>query len=351
MKFISYFLVIFLLKFNPGINADNELERLSSANSFNYFDKVSIYLKQVLLNDDAMNKGYVEILIMDLTLKRDINDLLGMFHHDYRIVVNVISKPLDISMRSFDFVIVVQDFLNSKFDQELFEQFQNDMHNLFSQNYIERSEKYIFINMLETSNEKSFMLSFNLGLVHSLVLQKAVFNLMIIDVYADGTEDLWRPIYENRHFELYKPEYLSLNVTTFTRSKMGEIHGKTYADAFIRSNGNFNGNQRLFDLMDEKISFYAQSYPVSNIFPLKKELQFFVSVLRESGLRDYWVQSEVHENNRDIKEDEIKVLNLNDMQLPFIILGSGLGLSLLVFIFELIVNNIKERRMNRVIYL
>ncbi|CAO1367642.1 unnamed protein product [Diamesa tonsa] len=295
--------------------------------------------------------------------------------------------------------------------------------------------------MLENSNDKSLMLSLNANLAYSLVVPKAVFNLIIIDVYADGTEDLWRPQFSSGDFVF---DELSLNDTTFSRSKMEEIHGKRinliqydeppfsyvknrkligvegkfldllceqynltyriinenteqfvykdtirkfinkeadlslativqmpskvcipkdfdhnlayvttcqYAEAFIRSARNFNGNQRLFDLMDEKITFYAQSYPVSNIFPLKKELQLFVSVLRESGLRDYWVQSEVHENNRDIKEDEKSVLSLNDMQLPFIILGSGLGLSLLVFIFELIVNNIKERRMNRVIYL
>ena len=104
-------------------------------------------------------------------------------------------------------------------------------------------------------------------------------------------------------------------------------------------------------MMDEKITFYAQSYPVSNIFPLKKELQYVVSVLRESGLNDYWVQSVVHKNNKDINEDEMKVLNFDDMQVPFIIIGIGLGLSFFVFLFELLVDNIKERRNNRVIYL
>ena len=124
-----------------------------------------------------------------------------------------------------------------------------------------------------------------------------------------------------------------------------------YADAFIRSSRNFNkDNKRLFDKLDEKITFYDQSYPISNLFPLKKEFEHFVSVLRESGLRDFWVRSEV-ENLKVIEEDEKSVLNFDDMKIPFIILGTGLTLSFLVFLIELTVNNIKQRRNNRVIYL
>ena len=34
-------MVIFILEFNSGVKADNELERLNSKKSFNNFDKVS----------------------------------------------------------------------------------------------------------------------------------------------------------------------------------------------------------------------------------------------------------------------------------------------------------------------
>ena len=214
-------MVILLLEFSSCIKADNQLERLNSEESFNHFDKVSYYLKQVLLNDEGMSKGFVEVLIVDLTLKRDIAGLLEKFHREPRIVMNVISEPLDISVRSLDFVIVLQDFLNSEFDQALFRLFKNDMNNLLSHNHIGKNEKFILINMLENSNDKSFMLNFNLGLASSLVSQKTIFNLLIIDVYDDGTEDLWRPQFISRDFKLLK---LSLNVTTFARSKMGEIH-------------------------------------------------------------------------------------------------------------------------------
>ena len=213
---------------------------------------------------------------------------------------------------------------------------------------------YVFVAMILLALYESFVISF-------MMSDPSYKSVQSFQELNESNTKIYQ-YYDEIHTVIFRDE-LIMNRVNLTNDKqivslpkdfdhnLAYVTTCQYADSFIRSSGNINGDQRLFDIMDEKITFYAQSYPVSNIFPLKKELQFIVSVLRESGLRDYWFRSEVHENNRDMKEDEKSVLSLNDMQLPFIILGTGLALSFLVYLFELLVDNIKERRNNRVIYL
>lgn len=117
-----------------------------------------------------------------------------------------------------------------------------------------------------------------------------------------------------------------------------------YADAFIRSTRNFNNyNQRLFDKLDEKLTIYVQSYPVSTIFPLIKKLQSKVHTIIESGLSNYWISSSTTDVSKATFKSKQIVLDFGDMKIPFIILSSGLLISFFVFLLEKLIVKIKDK--------
>ncbi|CRL05805.1 CLUMA_CG018833, isoform A [Clunio marinus] len=178
-------------------------------------------------------------------------------------------------------------------------------------------------------------------------------------------------IYEYMHFDSdYTPSFREEKILT----KLG-VRGKyalelsvpmnfdqnlayfvtcSYADEFLKSERNYDGNRRLLDKIPEQLSFFPQQYILSSAFLLRKEIEFVASVLRESGIRNYWISKAVDDpldqsKKKVVHVEEKSYVDFKNMIMPFVVLSSGAVLALFAFIFEIIISFMNERKMRKVV--
>ena len=174
-------------------------------------------------------------------------------------------------------------------------------------------------------------------------------NTQIYEYYMDGIQfrdDLivHKMSLNEDNVILKMPDNLDVN--------MAYLVSNQYADAFIESTRNFDKDgRRLFDKLKENVMSYVPTYTVKKAFPLKKELQFMVTALRESGIKKHWIEQMFNEKQNTIDPVLAKnvvevvekiVLSFSDMKVPFVILGIGMTLSFVFFIIEHIYHVIKR---------
>ena len=170
------------MRFHSGFSD----ETFNIVSNFNYLNEVKNYLHRIMVNDEGIKKEYVELLVMDYTIKHDINVLLEIIHQEPRIVMNVIRRPVNITMRSLDFVIVVQDFVGSNLNPVLFREYNNQLFYLCSQSYVQKSIKFIVINQVESIKDNAIILKLNFELAVFLIGKFDIFNILFIDVFQDN---------------------------------------------------------------------------------------------------------------------------------------------------------------------
>lgn len=128
----------------------------------------------------------------------------------------------------------------------------------------------------------------------------------------------------------------------------------SYADAFLKSTRNFKADQQIFDKIPERFSISPQEYFMKSYFPLIKEMRQMVSSLRESGIRNHWIDEAFEDKSSDLKMKRVtevanNFLEFKNMLAPFVVLSVGLSLAFISFIVEKIIHVIAY--LNRVTYL
>jgi hypothetical protein len=119
-----------------------------------------------------------------------------------------------------------------------------------------------------------------------------------------------------------------------------------YAEAFVRSDRNFDGGKMLFDLMKEPISTMPATYSVLNSFPLKEEFQRMHERLVETGLMDHWTKNVMNEqtdkNAPQLLNTNKSVLVSDDIKFPFVVLLFGAVIGLITLLLEIAFYNFKR---------
>lgn len=133
------------------------------------------------------------------------------------------------------------------------------------------------------------------------------------------------------------PDNVDTNLAYVVRCRFGQ--------EFVSSRQNFVNDKQLFNLYDGYSDKQYSSYLVHENFPLKSEIQKIVSSLQESGILDFWTETLIRESfPKHFQNDKENSLSLRALFLPLLILGCGLGVSIVVFLMELISINWKSSK-------
>lgn len=130
-----------------------------------------------------------------------------------------------------------------------------------------------------------------------------------------------------------------------------------YADNFIQSPLNIDENgEKIFDKIEEQLTKVQTLYLVNENYPLRKELQFMVEALLESGIRSFWLKEASRNFTRIHVDDESEgiFIQLLDMQFVFdVVLYGGVvgGVVLLIEIFFKFLERKIERLGRRISFL
>jgi hypothetical protein len=123
-----------------------------------------------------------------------------------------------------------------------------------------------------------------------------------------------------------------------------------YAESFVKSNLNYNNGKRIFNVLPEVIASYPEAIQINPQFPYKREIQFAMEQLRESGIRNYWKSGILKDSKvRSHISNDNDYLDFKRLWFPIVILGIGALTGLLIFIFEHIIMYIQYERSKRVI--
>lgn len=122
-----------------------------------------------------------------------------------------------------------------------------------------------------------------------------------------------------------------------------------YAEFFTHSPRNLdNKGNKIFDKFQVGYEAMTQAYMVSQEFPMKRELQFMVEAVIESGLRKYWKSQADEVKTKEVIKKEKNFMLFGDMIFPFEVLLGGIFLGGFILICEIIWQKIQIKRLKRV---
>ena len=159
----------------------------------NQWRKIAKYLHEVMLNDDSMKKGYINLLIIDFTLNHDIDEIVEFLNENTMIIMNLFRNPAAFKyLKNHDFVIIIQDFMQMDFTQTYYvDDFQNKINKQIKN--LQVNAKYYIIYSINTKQWTfSSIVKFNAKCVN-LFRTKGLDKLMFIDCY------------DFKHFTIIKP--------------------------------------------------------------------------------------------------------------------------------------------------
>lgn len=124
-----------------------------------------------------------------------------------------------------------------------------------------------------------------------------------------------------------------------------------------------DGRLTVFWFRENVITSSLHIYMTSG-FPLKRKIDFYINQIRQAGIYAKWlrdVQHQINKNNPAINSDisnssdddnddegnEPELLTLDQLQGAFLILLTGLAISLLTFLIEIIVSKIPKKKISR----
>lgn len=153
---------------------------------------------------------------------------------------------------------------------------------------------YLFYYMMRVSD----VISKNVAIVYDLNFQQKAANNTVIILRCDATE-----------YIMYSDEY--------------DSHAIDY----------------LY-LLSNKIYTYYESFTTSKFSPYHEKLQYFSSLIFESGIRQHWKEFEKYQDNREMMEvnkinNEEYLINFDDLFGVFYLLGFGFIFAILTLIFEI----------------
>ncbi|CAG9806224.1 unnamed protein product [Chironomus riparius] len=126
-----------------------------------------------------------------------------------------------------------------------------------------------------------------------------------------------------------------------------------YADNFIESSRNLLDGQAMFDKIVLKETY--QRFMVRKGFFFVDEFTTLINNLQESGTYKFWYKQANEKSLGKLqavehtKESAFDVISFSGMAIPLIVLLVGCFVSFMFFIFENIVNRLKESCLNRIV--
>ncbi|CAO1314265.1 unnamed protein product [Diamesa serratosioi] len=283
-----WILILFGIRF--GV-VRSETKIGSQLSDVNQWEKIAMYLYQVMLNDESMSKGHVNLLILDFTMNHDIDELVEHFHKHPRIFVTLINTPVLNKLGYPDFVIIIQDFMQLDATKTQFkDDFENKLDALIQKPFMSLSSKYYIINNVDT---KLWTFPQALKFVVKCVnvfLTEEMYNLMILDRYDSKNFAVIKPYVKDNLIFFQRQSILNAH---FPASKMGEM-----GDNIIKlqqfdqppfskvENGKLLGTEgRLLDALCER---YNTSYIIVNndstILKLKDFGEFMYNISMDLNL-------------------------------------------------------------------
>ncbi|CAG9803202.1 unnamed protein product [Chironomus riparius] len=113
------------------------------------------------------------------------------------------------------------------------------------------------------------------------------------------------------------PEHVDRDLAYVVRCKFAEV--------FIDSENNFDGNQQLFDVFDKNIEKTNGNYLIHEGVPYKNVFFKFIDSLIESGILNHWITITVKKSfPKHVERDKQFRVALEALYLPLIILGVGI---------------------------
>jgi len=138
------------------------------------------------------------------------------------------------------------------------------------------------------------------------------------------------------------PEHVDRNLAYMVRCKFAEV--------FLESENNFDGDYQLFDVFDKNIHKTTGNYLIHEGVPYKQTFISYIDSLQESGILNHWITTTVKKLfPKHVESSMQNSLALKALYLPLIILCIGLVSAILVFIIELLYYKYKEWKLSRVI--
>ena len=155
-----------------------------------------------------------------------------------------------------------------------------------------------------------------------------------------------------------KTEYITefftnlISISSHDQS-LAQIVYCSFADRFTKSQENFVNGQQIYYKLDEKISVFLKSYMIDIFKPFSTMLKPFIDRVFEAGLKSAWElevsqYNKVNDSLNEINSSRKDMLSFSDLSLPFFLLMSGLGVSFMVFIFEILQNWITLKRSSKI---
>ena len=247
----------------------------------NQWRKIAKYLHEVMLNDDSMKKGYINLLIIDFTLNHDIDEIVEFLNENTMIIMNLFRNPAAFKyLKNHDFVIIIQDFMQMDFTQTYYvDDFQNKINKQIKN--LQVNAKYYIINSINTKQWKfSSIVKFNAKCVN-LFRTKGLDKLMFIDCYDFKHFTIIKHLLKNNL--IYFKQQLPSN-TYFSIPKMGDMRDKIIKiqqfDELPFSkveNGRVLGTAgRLLDTFCDR---YNVSYTIINKNTSNLELKRFAKIM------------------------------------------------------------------------
>lgn len=133
----------------------------------------------------------------------------------------------------------------------------------------------------------------------------------------------------SHEFSFELPEQFDVNMAYFVSCQ--------YADFIVKSHDNYRGKSKIFNKLPSPLAMIPVSYTVTRNFPLIKELKFIINALRESGLRDRWINEIVEENNdKEASESKTDIIFSDNLRVPIFVLMLGASVGFAIFVAELI---------------
>lgn len=155
-------------------------------------------LHRMMKYERSLKRNFVEVLIIDFTINHDFDNFISLFHNTSDVVVNLIKYPVKIMLRTPDYVIILEDFMQPmKEGPPSFDAFQKVFGPLLKERYMEKSRKFIMINYADELLAKYFNNYFGLSM-----WQNEIYNVLHIDFLSHNVVKYTKVF--KRKGELYK---------------------------------------------------------------------------------------------------------------------------------------------------
>ena len=156
------------------------------------------------------------------------------------------------------------------------------------------------------------------------------------DEMRDSADEVHRRLYER--YEIYTDQECALRAAG--EGKMAIAESKTFLQYKLRQMFTNEFGESSMHIMKECWNYFPIGFVLPKASPHTESFSYKIHQLKEAGLIDKWKRDEVDKVQRSVDEaNHAKItllypLSMDDMQVPFFLLGISYIVCLLVFILE-----------------